>query len=116
MMAQSRAGTWRLGIAIAAWAICTSSLAQGVADPTRPAGIAHEAAEPVYAGPVLQSTIVAPNLKRAVISGRTYSIGDKLGAGVIVDIRSYEVVLDQGGRETRLRIVPRLMKDARSEN
>jgi hypothetical protein len=107
--------TWSgIAVFVAGSLACTASWAQGLADPTRPGGLAApaESSEPAYSGPVLQSTMIAPGSKRAVISGRTYAVGDRFGAAEIVDIRSYEVVLNQGGRETRLRIVPPLRKDA----
>ncbi|OGI51894.1 MAG: hypothetical protein A3B81_02900 [Candidatus Muproteobacteria bacterium RIFCSPHIGHO2_02_FULL_65_16] len=82
----------------------------GLADPTRPqTDYVYDG--PVYGGgPVLQSTMIAPGFKRAVISGRTYGIGDKLGRAVIVDIQPYEVVLKDGAGEKRLRLVPSLGK------
>ena len=82
----------------------------GLADPTRPqTDYVYDG--PVYGGgPVLQSTMIAPGFKRAVISGRTYGIGDKLGRAVIADIQPYEVVLKDGAGEKRLRLVPSLAK------
>jgi hypothetical protein len=77
----------------------------GLVDPTRPSS-AYADVEPAYAGPVLQSTMIAPGTKRAIISGKTYRVGDPLGAAVVVDIRPYEVVLNQNGLESRLRLVP----------
>ena len=80
-------------------------------DPTRPQiGVAVH--EPAYggSGPVLQSTYVSPSMKRAVINGKSYTVGDKVRGAVITDIRSYEVVLKQAGREKRLRLLPMLPK------
>ena len=112
---------WSMKIAmvsIAGMLACASAIAQegfaGLADPTRPASASRsyvEVIEPIPAGPVLQSTIVAPGIKRAVISGKTYTVGERLGAAVVADIRSYEVILDQDGRETRLRLIPPLAKE-----
>ncbi|MCK7577903.1 MAG: hypothetical protein MZV65_20445 [Chromatiales bacterium] len=36
------------------------------------------------------------------------TVGDRVGDAVVVDIRPYEVILNRGGRESRLRLVPRL--------
>lgn len=84
----------------------------GLVDPTRPSygGAAAGDAE-YHAGPALQSTFVSSSLRRAVISGRSYAVGDKFGGAVIADIQPYEVVLKQAGRETRLRLLPRLAKE-----
>lgn len=91
-----------------------SGIPSGLPDPTRPqVGAAPVAvdkpAEPT--GPVLQSTMVSPTLRRAMISGRMYGVGDKLGAASITDIRPYEVVLREAGRERRLRLLPGLAKE-----
>ena len=79
-------------------------------DPTRPyTGQVASGALPVT-GPELQSTMISPIFRRAVISGRTYQQGDKIDGAVITNIQSYEVTLKQGGRETRLRLLPRLAR------
>ncbi len=96
--------------------VVTSSQAEdalsGLADPTRPSylGVSAEA-KAVRTGPMLQSTFVSTSQRRAVISGRTYKVGDKFGGGVITDIQPYEVVLKQASRETRLRLLPKLAKE-----
>lgn len=85
-----------------------------LADPTRPS-VAGEAYETMsFAGPTLQSTVLAAGERRAVISGRSYRVGDRLGASVVAEILPYEVVLrpaDGGAGETRLRLLPRLAKE-----
>jgi hypothetical protein len=99
--------------------IMTNSLANdfaGLADPTRPAysmesGTAvGSAARP--RGPMLQSTFISASQRRAVISGKSYTVGDKFGGGTITDIQPYEVVLKKANRETRLRLLPKLVKQA----
>lgn len=83
-----------------------------LADPTRPATEPALVAAPVATtGPVLQSILISPTRRRAVINGRTYKIGDKVDGAVVADIQSYEVTLRQGQRETRLRLFPRLVKE-----
>ena len=85
----------------------------GLADPTRPSYLAVDVGsgklQPM--GPVLQSTFISASQRRAVISGRTYTVGDQFGGGVITDIQPYEVVLKRADRETRLRLFPRLAKE-----
>ena len=85
----------------------------GLADPTRPSYLAVDVGsgklQPM--GPVLQSTFVSASQRRAVINGKTYTVGDKFGGAVIVDIQSYEVVLKQANRESRLRLLPKLAKE-----
>ena len=64
-----------------------------------------------HSGPVLQSTFISSSSRRAVISGRSYGVGDKMGEAVIADIQPYEVMLQQGARENRLRLLPKLTKE-----
>lgn len=80
-------------------------------DPTRPSGWQGREATP--AG--VQSILISPQRKVAVVHGRTVTIGDRIGDAVVVDIRPYEVILNRGGRESRMRLVPRLDK-AKSED
>ncbi len=80
-------------------------------DPTRPYdGRATNYVEPAR-GPVLQSTRISAQRKSAVISGRTVSVGDMVDGAVVADIRSYEVILNKAGRETSLRLLPKLTKE-----
>lgn len=85
----------------------------GLADPTRPQiGVTEvQASPPAGTGPVLQATLVSPGLRRAIISGRSYTIGGRVDGAVIKDIHPFEVVLKQDGQETRLRLMPRLAKE-----
>lgn len=84
----------------------------GLTDPTRPSYVGVSGgAKAVRASPMLQSTFISVSQRRAVISGRTYIVGDKFGGGVITEIQPYEVVLKQANRETRLRLLPKLAKE-----
>src|SRR4051812_47915621 len=104
-------GTLSLVAALACPVTLAQENASNFVDPTRPVSALPEAVDPVPSGPVLQSTMVAPGVKRAVISGKIYNVGERLGKAVIADIRPYEIVLNQDGRETRLRLVPVLAKE-----
>ena len=86
----------------------------GLSDPTRPAfslGATAGSASAKPMGPVLQSTFISANQRRAVISGKSYTLGDKFGGGTISEIQSYEVVLKKADRETHLRLLPKLVKE-----
>jgi hypothetical protein len=96
--------------------IATNSLADnfaGLADPTQPASSMATGAGAVAkpTGPMLQSTFISASQRRAVISGKSYVVGDKFGGGTITDILPYEVVLKKVDRETRLRLLPKLVKE-----
>jgi hypothetical protein len=108
-----RAGLIVIGIAgFVAGSQANDSLA-GLVDPTQPAhsGTSGGTAVSRPTGPLLQSTFISTSQRRAVISGKTYKVGDKFGGGVIADIQPYEVVLKKADRETRLRLLPKLVKE-----
>ena len=75
-------------------------------DPTQPHGAA--AGRAPSSG--VQSIFISPQRKTAVVNGRIVTIGDRVGAAEVVDIRPYEVILKRDGRETSLRLTPRLDK------
>ena len=85
----------------------------GLVDPTQPAYavVVGTATVAKPTGPELQSTFVSTSQRRAVISGKSYRVGDKFGGGTITDIQPYEVVLKKADRETRLRLLPKLAKE-----
>lgn len=84
-----------------------------LSDPTRPYQLrtTSAVAEETGTGPELQSTMISLTFRRAIISGRTYKQGDKIDGAVITSIQPYEVTLKQGGRETRLRLLPKLTRE-----
>lgn len=87
-------------------------------DPTRPqvgaeAPLAFPSRE-VATGPELQSTMISTAFRRAIISGQAYKQGDRVDGAVIMDIQPYEITLKEGGRETRLRLLPRLTKEPKT--
>lgn len=103
-------GRTRVTIGLLLWA--QVGVAYALSDPTQPADYSTPAAAGAERarGPVLQSTFIAPGRKRAIIDGRSVGIGDRVHDAQVVDIRPYEVVLRQGGRETSLRLIPQLIK------
>lgn len=88
--------------------------ANALPDPTRPPDFAvsgKRAASSGPARPVLRSTLVSPERKSAVISGKRVRVGDTFQGAVITDISAYEVRMSKGGRETTLRLLPKLSKE-----
>lgn len=86
----------------------------GFSDPTQPMGQAvtpHAAPSRPGGGPVLQSTLVSPQRRLAVISGKQVRVGDTVNGAVVTEISQFEVRLRQGGRETTLRLLPKLNKE-----
>ena len=81
-------------------------------DPTRP----HRASTGGAPPSGVQSILISPQRKVAVVHGRTVTVGDRVGDAVVTDIRPYEVILNRGGRESHLRLVPRMDKTGREGN
>ncbi len=84
-----------------------------LSDPTRPTAWAQPSAKP-QSRPrrtlVLQATLVSPSRRAAIINGRSYELGARVGRSVITDIKAYEVTLTRKGRQTHLRFFPRLVE------
>ena len=90
------------------------AVAQQLRDPTRPP--LEVSSKPAAAkshsrgGLVLQTVLISPERKTAVISGRVMSLGDTVSGFRLVDIREGEVVM-KGSKETRtLRLYPEVSK------
>ena len=84
---------------------------ENLPDPTkRPA--AFVTGEVVPTGPVLQSILIAPTHRLAVISGKTVNVGDSVEGGKVISIAENEVVLQSGKSRQVLRLYPSLRKPA----
>lgn len=95
-----------------AWS--AAGTAASLSDPTRPPDFSPRTTRAAPAGPtgpVLQSTLVGPGRKTAIISGKHVQVGDTFQGAVITAITAYEVRMSKGGRETRLRLLPKLTKE-----
>jgi MSHA biogenesis protein MshK len=85
--------------------------AQALSDPTRPPG-------GFYVGPgtgrggeagsalVLQSVLIYPDMRSAIISGEHVALGQKLGNARLVRVAETEVVLLDGAERRTLRLFP----------
>ncbi|MBI3713434.1 MAG: hypothetical protein HY253_10810 [Burkholderiales bacterium] len=83
-------------------------LAQDVQDPTRPPVLAQDtvSGEPVMTGPVLQSVLISPSRKIAMIDGVAIRLGSKVGVYTLVKVTETEVVLRQGRHVQILKLHP----------
>jgi MSHA biogenesis protein MshK len=90
----------------------------GLADPTRPATGGAPALAPVDEGAfALQSTLISPARRVAVINGRSYTVGDRVNGARILAIEPYAVQLDEADGRRTLRLLPRIKnKGTRAEN
>jgi len=84
--------------------------AQALADPMRPPAAAAERAAPeAQAAPGagrLQSVLISPARKLAVIDGRTVPLGGSVDGATLVAIRETEVVLQKGAERETLKLNP----------
>lgn len=87
--------------------------AQIVRDPTRPpAALAQELPEGAEApaGPVLQSVLISPAGRLAIISGERVALGQKYGDAVLVRITETEAVLKSAAGLQVLKLYPGVEK------
>jgi len=82
-------------ILAAGWFSWGSAASQVLHDPTEPpsAGPLSASAAPAEAGTTLQSVIVSEGRKLAMIDGRMYRAGDKVGDATVMAISANEVTL-----------------------
>lgn len=98
-------------LAIACLAGTTGVQAQALRDPTRPPGIAaakHPSvgAEAPKGDLRLQSILVSPERRAAIISGRVVQLGESVQGYRVVAISESEAVLRMGGQSRTLRLYP----------
>jgi len=91
-------------------AVSCASLAQALTDPTRPPTEplpSDAAAAPADASkPRLQTILISPTRKLAVIDGQTVALGQRFGDARLVSISETAVVLKRGDRAETLRLLP----------
>jgi len=92
------------------------ALAETLPDPTRPAidlgagaGGQASAAAPVEAVPHgLQSIIISPQYRAAIINGETVRLGGKVGNSTLVEVRENSVVLQSAQGRRVLELFPKV--------
>ena len=76
-------------------------------DPTRPPNVSTTSAEIVFVeGPRLQSVLISPTRRAAVISGTTVAVGGKFGDARVESISESAVVLRFADRRETLQLLP----------
>jgi MSHA biogenesis protein MshK len=116
-MAQSikkyRFFAWSFSVNLSLFLVLLSSVyAQNLPDPTRPPSsiLQIDAGIAVPTGPVLQSVLISPQRKIAIIDGQTVKLNGKVGNQTLVTISETEVVLKSGKQLQTLRLHPDLIK------
>ncbi len=100
------------GLAFAGMMCAATTLAQGLADPTRPPASLAAAAGSVAAtgGPVLQSVMMSPGRKVAMISGQLVALGGPYGTARLVRLTDSEAELRDGTETIVLSLYPQVEK------
>ena len=87
--------------------------AQALPDPTRPSvGYDASLAYGEQDGPVLQSIMLSPQRKSAIISGVKVDLGGKYADAKLIRVSEGEVVLWRGGESQTLKLFPGVEKRA----
>ena len=100
-------GRFALLIVLAGAIGSASASAQITTDPTRPpAGLAAEAPRGAVAGNQLQSVMISPTRRAAIINGVVVELGGKYGDSVLTKVAEDEVVLESGSSRQVLKLHP----------
>lgn len=88
-----------------------SVLANTLSDPTRPTPLTiTPAAGGLQTGWVLNSTLVAPDRRVAVINGRHVTEGESIGNAKVLEIRKQTVLIQARGKRITLHLLPDIMR------
>jgi len=85
------------------YAVANDSLV-GLPDPTRPSSASGDGVATGVHGLVLQSVLIAPQRRVAVINGKTLAVGERIGDVTVAAIRPHEVVVKRASGEFTLRL------------
>ncbi len=93
------------------------ALAQSQAgDPTAPSDPAGYATKKIASkrepGWALHSTLISDSRKIAIINGRAFTEGERVGSARVLHIRSQEVVLATPKQQITLRLLPKNLRNA----
>ena len=90
---------------------CGAAWGEGLSDPTRPPPEIHRGRGQVRSGEVprglvLQSVLIHPDMRSAIINGEHVMLGQKIGGQRLVKVAETEVVLLNGAERRTLRLFP----------
>lgn len=107
----------RLLICIAAAFLPAAGHGAPFADPTRPPDFAPADAAPAASGGLrLESVLIAPDRRVAVIGGQQVRLGEKFRDGRVVRITESEVVIRTAEGAQTLKLFPEVEKRLRARN
>ncbi|MGD2111867.1 MAG: general secretion pathway protein GspB [Gammaproteobacteria bacterium] len=111
MPAPRRFRSW---LALCALLAAPPAGAGALVDPTRPASLDPTATLHTGAprrGWTLDSTLVAPDRRIAVINGKRVAEGESVDGAQVIQIRQLDVLLQAGGRRVKLRLLPDIVQE-----
>jgi MSHA biogenesis protein MshK len=101
----------RLAAALLALLFALSAQSAPFADPTKPPASRSDTEAPAAsAEPRLESVLIAPDRRIAVISGQQVKVGERFGEGRVVRIAEGEVALRTGDSVQTLKLLPGIEK------
>ncbi len=102
----------RLMLAVTLLATGAPAFAQGLVDPTRPPSFtaAPSDAAPATTGAQLQSVLISPHRRLAVINGQPVALGGHVGDATLTRITETGVVLKRGDVLETLLLLPGIAK------
>ncbi|NND89231.1 MAG: hypothetical protein HKN42_00105 [Granulosicoccus sp.] len=99
-----------LFLAIYASLIALPNFASGLIDPTQPPKTqkpnTSTPTAPSPRGWTLESTLVAPDRRVAVINGKLVSEGDSVDGARVIEIRKFDVLVKTSSRHLTLQLLP----------
>jgi MSHA biogenesis protein MshK len=102
------------GLLLSIFSVSPCIAAEFLPDPTRPPaslGLVQEGnTQALPSGPVLQSVLISPGRKMAIISGQMVMVGGKFGDAKIVNITEGQVTLSSGNNVHTLKLFPNMEK------
>lgn len=96
-------------------ALLGTASAETINDPMRPPGKAMLAAtasgkQAVAARYRLDSVIIAPNRRQAIINGKRLSLGERIGNATLIDVQATQVTLRLAGKPYIVTLLPLSIK------
>lgn len=111
----TRRGCFELAAACVLTLIATSAIGQSLSDPTRPPPGFYLVPGAAQAGGtsgalILQSVLIHPDVRSAIISGEYVQIGQKVRSMRLIKVAETEVVLLDGAERRTLKLFPGVEK------
>ena len=102
----------RAALMLAAMSMACAAQAQALNDPMRPpmALIESEGAVQAPSAPVLQTVVIGPERRYAIIDGERVTMGSRFREARVVQIAENQVTLRDAGGDTVLKLYPQVQK------